>query len=92
MVTANGQDKPMAGGKRAEIIHHQRKLAELYHTFSSSMSFRLVRGRPFHCISFLSLDIISIAIRTFRASYTLRLIFFSSYCCCQGKTAPKLGT
>lgn len=51
-------------------------------TFNSSMSFMLVRGRPLHCISFLSLDIISIAMRTFRASYTLRRMFFSSYCCC----------
>lgn len=54
-------------------------------TFNSSMSFRLVRGRPFHCISFLSFDMISIAIRTLRASYTLLLMFFSSYCCCHFK-------
>ena len=57
--------------------------AECSETFSSSISFALVRGRPFHCISFLSFDIISIAMRTFRASYTLRLMFFSSYCCCR---------
>jgi hypothetical protein len=32
------------------------------------MSLILVRGKPFHWISFLSLDIMSIAIRTFKAS------------------------
>lgn len=58
---------------------------QVHHTFNSSISFRLVRGRPFHCISFLSFDIISIAMSTFRASYTLRLMFFSSYCCCSNK-------
>lgn len=58
-------------------------ISSLAHTFNSSMSFMLVWGRPFHCISFLSFDIMSIAMRTLRASYTLRLMFFSSYCCCQ---------
>jgi len=37
-------------------------------TFNSSISLILVRGKPFHWISFLSLDIMSIAIRTFKAS------------------------
>ena len=37
-------------------------------------------GKPSHLISFFSLLIIFMAIRTLRASYTLRLMFFWSYC------------
>lgn len=66
-----------------KCLVHEIRDADCSGTLSSSISFTLVRGRPFHCISFLSFEIISIAMRTFKASYTLRLIFFSSYCCCQ---------
>lgn len=37
-------------------------------------------GKPNHRISFFSLEIIFIAINTFKASYTRLLIFFWSYC------------
>lgn len=37
-------------------------------------------GKPSHLISFFSLEMIFIAINTFRASYTRLLIFFWSYC------------
>jgi hypothetical protein len=46
----------------------QNALLRVKRTFISSMSLILVRGKPFHWISFLSLDIMSIAIRTFKAS------------------------
>ena len=38
-----------------------------------------VAGKPFHVISFFSFEIMSIAMRTLRASYTRRRMFFSSY-------------
>lgn len=82
-------------GKQIKRFKQNKMLSETYvvkssdlrktlymQTFNSSMSFKLVRGRPFHWISFLSFEMMSIAIRTFKASYTLRRMFFSSYCCC----------
>lgn len=38
-------------------------------------------GNPNHLISFFSFEMIFIAIKTFKASYTRLLIFFWSYCC-----------
>mgnify|MGYP004589743829 CR=1 FL=1 len=50
-------------------------------SFSSARhSWRELVGKPNHLISFFSFEIIFIAIKTFKASYTRLLIFFWSYC------------
>ena len=63
------------------INKHQKTNKKKEKQTTSITIYLLFRGRPLHCISFLSLDMISIAMRTLRASYTLRRMFFSSYCC-----------
>lgn len=61
-----------------------RMLSNLFLFSVSSLSHSCLElvGRPIHLISFFSLEMMFIAMRTLRASYTRRLMFFWSYWCC----------